>query len=141
MEALMHTIMLWLSLTFALPSADEVPHIRHVPPQRLAALHFGAAVGQGREQGILGAYDARSRTIFLREDWNSRNVADVSVLVHEVVHYLQDRASGAYECAAAREAVAYEAQHLWLQMFGRTLEEAFGIDKLTLKLRTSCLPY
>jgi hypothetical protein len=44
-----------------------------------------------------------------------------------------------YECPAARERVAYRAQALWLAIFGRTLEQEFGLDDMTLKLSTECL--
>jgi hypothetical protein len=141
MEPLISVIILWLSLTFAFPTAPERPQVRHVPPQHLTSIRFGGVVGAGHDQNVLGAYDARSQTVFLRDDWDSRNAADVSVLVHELVHFLQDRASWSYECPGEREALAYEAQQRWLQLFGKSLEGAFDLDAMTLKLRTACLPY
>jgi hypothetical protein len=93
------------------------------------------------DQGVLGAYEARSRTIYLRDDWNSRNASDVSVLVHELVHYLQDRAALHFDCSALREEIAYNAQQRWLQLLSTDLQTEFGIDQMTLKLETACLPY
>ena len=136
MEALMSVIMLWLSLTFDLPVASEYPHVRFVEPPQITALHSGVLAA--REHTIIGIYDSRSRTIFLRDDWDSRNVADVSVLVHELVHYLEDRVSLRHECAGGREALAYDAQQRWLKTFGKDLQSTFGLDAFTLKLRTAC---
>ena len=140
MEQLINVIMVWLSLTFALPTTPERPQVSHVPAQRITAIHLGVASGAAHDQTILGAYDARTQTIFLRDDWDSRNAADVSVLVHELVHYLEDRASRRYECLGEREALAYEAQQRWLRLFGKDLQSAFGLDAFTLKMRTTCLP-
>jgi hypothetical protein len=139
-EPLVNAIMLWLSLNFALPLGADQPLIRQVPPDRLVAIHYGGMSGRSSDPTILGAYDARTRTIYLRDDWDSRNALDVSVLVHELVHYLQDRAGLSFECPATREAPAYAAQQRWLEFYGTDLHAAFGIDAMTLKLRTTCLP-
>lgn len=141
MEPLLNAIMLWLSLNFALPLPIDQPLIRHVAPDRLVAIRNGGMAGRASDRSVLGAYDARSRTIYLRDDWDSRNAADVSVLVHELVHYLQDRATLQFECPGVREASAYDAQQRWLQMFGADLEITFGVDAMTRKLRTTCLPH
>ncbi len=141
MEPLINAIVLWLSLNFALPLATEQPRVAYVSPDRLMVIRNGGLAGQAPDRTVLGAYDSRSRTIHLRDDWDSRSAADVSVLVHELVHYLQDRAVLQFECPAAREASAYAAQERWLQMFGSDLESTFGIDAMTRKLRTSCLPH
>lgn len=141
MEALINVLVMWLSLSFGLPAAADHPQIRYVPPQRLLAIHSGTSIERSRDQTVVGAYDTLSGTIYLREDWDSRRAADVSVLVHELVHYLQHRASLRFECPAAREAPAYAAQKRWLELYGTDIQSAFGIDAMTLKLRTTCLPY
>jgi hypothetical protein len=62
----------------------------------------------------------------------------LSVLVHEIVHYLQDVAQLRYSCPQEREALAYEAQERWLGLFGTSLEAEFDIDRLTLLVTTRC---
>ena len=141
MEALINVITLWLALTSGLPSAPEYPRVRHLPAEQFARIVPDAEVANGGEHALLGLYDSRSKTIVLRDDWDSRNPADVSVLVHELVHYLQDRASLSYECAGQREALAYDAQQRWLKLFGLDLQSAFQLDPLTLKVRRACFPY
>jgi hypothetical protein len=141
MEPLINILTLWLSLTLSLPAPGDHPQVRYATPHRLAALRYGALAGSSQEPQIMGAYDGLSKTIFLRADWDSRSPLDVSVLVHELVHYMQDRASADFECAGAREAQAYAAQQRWLALFGTDLERAFGIDAMTLKMRTACWPH
>lgn len=141
MEPLINILTLWLSLILSLPAPADHPRVEYVMPQRLAALRHGAVGSGGREQAIMGVYDGVSKTIFLRADWDSRSPSDVSVLVHELVHYMQDRASLRFECAGAREAQAYDAQQRWLALYGIDLERAFGVDAMTLKIRTACWPH
>ena len=73
-----------------------------------------------------------------RADRVVAETAEVSVLVHEVVHHLQTSAKLTYECPAARERLAYAAQEKWLGLFGRSLESDFEIDAFTLKVSTMC---
>ena len=66
--------------------------------------------------------------------------AILPMLVHEMVHYLQAHTHQSFDCPGAREALAYAAQQRWLEFHGNDLHGAFGIDAMTLKLRTTCLP-
>ncbi len=93
------------------------------------------------DQSVLGTYEPRGRTIYLGDDWNTRNASDVSVLVHELVHYLQDRTALQFDCFVLREVIAYNAQQRWLHLFSTDLQTEFGINKMTLELKTACLPY
>jgi hypothetical protein len=89
---------------------------------------------------VQAVYVEATRTIHLPATWDSRRVGDVSLLVHEMVHHLQNVAGARFLCPAAREAAAYEAQARWLAMFGRSLESEYGLDRFTLKIMTSCQP-
>ena len=84
-------------------------------------------------------YDDLDRTIYLPDDWTAASPAQVSLLVHELVHHLQNVGALRHDCAAERERVAYQAQARWLELVGTSLEEAFGIDPMTLLVRTSCM--
>ncbi len=44
-----------------------------------------------------------------------------------------------YECPAAREKLAYDAQEKWLGLFGRSLSQDFDVDPITLELTTACM--
>ncbi|WP_347404092.1 DUF6647 family protein [Mesorhizobium sp. WSM4976] len=62
------------------------------------------------------------------------------MLVHEMVHYLQNAGGLKFACPAEREQMAYNAQERWLQLFGRSLEAGFVLDPFTVLVRTNC-PY
>lgn len=138
MKELLSVIAVWLSVSFGLPQVEDHPSVRTLPPRALSEIRYGS-VDVTRRREVLAVYDDRKQTIFLSEGWVSHDPADVSILVHEMVHHLQSKAGLIFPCPAARERLAYEAQARWLALFGLTLEGEFGIDAMTLKAGSGCL--
>jgi len=134
---LLDTIMLWLAANFDLPAAAQGPALVRVAEADLVAMRYGpeASVPPGF---VVAVYDDTARTIYLSEGWTGRTPADLSVLVHEMVHHLQAAADMRFACPAAREVLAYEAQDAWLGLFGESLESAFGIDPASRLVGTVC---
>ena len=152
MQTLLTTIVTWLSLNAGLPAFYEHPRIEFVPAAKMYAVRIsgqvwghspgtaaGHSAGSGGENHVEALYDDRSRTIYLPEGWSGATPAEVSVLVHEMVHHLQNIAGVKYECPQARERLAYTAQNQWLARSGRNLIDEFNLDALTLLLRTKCM--
>jgi hypothetical protein len=146
--ALMEMLSAWLVANFALPETRELPRVELVPRMRLAALRYRGLVSDraptGERSGPLGDLDAvqavynlHMRTIYLPEDWGGETPADISVLVHELVHHLQNVAGIRYSCPQEGERPAYEAQARWLTLFGKTLDEV-GLDPFDVLVRTRC---
>lgn len=149
MQMLMTMIVAWLSANFALPAEYDHPQIVFVAPEAMHEVRSQAArkasLGQQQEPAAPGAvsdvesfYDDATQTIHLSRDWSEDSAADLSVLVHEMVHHLQTEAKLAYPCPEAREKLAYDAQDRWLKQFGRNLIDEFGLDSMTVLVRTSC---
>ena len=138
MKILLTVIMTWLSSSLDLPPAPEQPAIKLVAQEEMVRMRYGAAAAaQGRE--VVALYDDKTKTVLLSNGWTGGTPAEVSVLVHELVHHLQNMAQLKYDCPAAREALAYAAQERWLKMFGQSLESEFGVDPFTLKISTACM--
>ena len=138
MDLLVTLIVAWLSFTSGLSMPHERPAVRFLTAEALSDLRYGSIEAQRRRE-VVAAYDDDTQTIYLSEDWSGHDPTDVSVLVHEIVHHLQNSAALKYECPAAREALAYEAQAKWLKLFGRDLASEFDLDAMTLKLMSSCM--
>jgi hypothetical protein len=150
MESLLAVIVTWLSISYGLPASQDYPHVEIVPSAKIAALRYGglmkdrplevaSANPEARAgQDLVAVYDDASRTIYLPEGWSGKSAAETSVLVHEMVHHLQNLAGLKHECPEAREKLAYEAQDQWLKQFGEDLETAFEIDGMTRLVRTRC---
>jgi hypothetical protein len=78
------------------------------------------------------------RTIYLPSDFTGRTAEDLSVLVHELVHHIQNAAGLRHECPQAREKDAYLAQEQWLAQFKKSLASEFGIDPFTVLVNGLC---
>jgi hypothetical protein len=124
-RSLLPVIASWLAENFNLPASNEYPRIAFVPRAKLYAMLFG---GQGASESTNSAntrgqsarrngrhvvealYDKISRTMYLHEGWTGAKPAEVSVLVHEMVHHLQNVAGLKFDCPQASEELAYQAQ-------------------------------
>ena len=150
-EPLLTAIETWLSIEFDLPIRGNHPRIELVPPAEIAALRYRGRfpnVGTDRaptdpsavpsDRDTVAVYSDSTRTIYLAEEWTGGTPAELSVLVHEMVHHLQNLAGLKYECPQAREMLAYTAQERWLALFGRDLEQDFDLDGLSLLMKTKC---
>lgn len=154
MGTLLTVILTWLSINLGLPATAEHPRVELVPAARMAQARDSRLAGQqvdreapnaapaeaaGSGEGVHAIYDDRARVIYLPEGWNPSSSADVSVLVHELVHHVQNVNRLRYTCPAEREKLAYQAQGRWLELFGKTLGDEFGLDPMTLLVRTNCM--
>lgn len=140
MEALLSAIVTWLSINFGLPPNYDHPTIELLPTTQIVDIHYGAR-DLSMQREVVAVYDIATRTVLLSDAWTGITPADLSVLVHEMVHHLQNLADLRYECPASREKLAYAAQEKWLSLFGGDLLAEFELDRMTLKLTTHCMPY
>lgn len=149
MQTLLTTIVTWLSLNFALPGVHDQPRIEFVSPEQMrASLHQAGERGHSaslrvgmpdRAPEVEAFYDDATRTIYLPAGWTGETPAEVSVLVHETVHHIQNVAGLRYACPEEREKAAYTAQSAWLALSDRTLADTFGLDPMTVLVRTNCM--
>ena len=151
--ALLTAVVTWLSANFDLPRDYDHPPVKLVPAVEITFLRYQAFTPAQRREVLsslpentvgshgreaIAVYDDRTKTIFLPDTWTGETPADLSVLVHEMVHHLQNTARIKYECPGVREQLAYAAQDKWLKLFGRDLASEFDIDAFTLKVTTTC---
>jgi len=139
MDELIALMLAWLAVGFGLPEGIDPPSVRFMAPEGLIAARYGSAEIDS-DLDVIALYDDATRTVILRKGWDGRDAIASSVLLHELVHHVQNVAELRYACPAAREELAYEAQARWLALFGHDLESAFGIDQPSLRLTYVCLP-
>lgn len=148
-QDLLDGICAWLVSNFELPAVQDRPVIEFVSKRRIAAMRLqGHAPSEGAidaryaepgQRRPVAVYDDSSRTIFLPDDWVGQSAADKSILVHEMVHHIQNLAGIKYECPMAREKPAYLAQDKWLAQFGLSLEKEFEVDMFTVVVSSACI--
>jgi hypothetical protein len=133
----------WVAAERGAPIPTVLPSVVFAAGPRLAEIRR-AANGIGvpaQEAGIetLALYDFRANTIVLPRGWNGDTPAQVSILVHEMVHHFQSLEGERFACPAAREKAAFDTQADWLARFGTDLDRAFGINPLFVLVATSCV--
>lgn len=143
----------WLSANFDLPYASELPRVERVPAAELYRIRYKAllplrsqAIGGEHStplpeyrREVIAVYDDAARTIYVPLTWTGATVAEQSVIVHEMVHHLQNLGGVKYECASAREKPAYLAQDQWLKARGHDLEKEFDVDLFTVVALSACM--
>ena len=145
MEALVTAIVLWLSINFQLPANLNHPAIKFVSAAEMIAplkknkLRTGDVSASEISSDIVSLYSNESKTIFLLDGWTGKTPAELSILVHEMVHHLQNVGELKFACPEEREELAYKAQDSWLHLFGRDLESEFQIDPFTILVKSKCL--
>src|SRR5918994_1008381 len=99
MTPLITALMLWLCANFDLPSTQDLPRIEFVPHSKIVELRYHGLTRPQSSDAMTPDTDARepvamymntSKTIYLREGWSGSTPAELSVLVHELVHHLQN---------------------------------------------------
>jgi hypothetical protein len=139
-EALVTALAAWVASELGFPPVAELPRIQIASPEWMIGLRHTGNISEAtfHPSDTVAVYDDRDGTIYLPEGWTGRTPAELSVLVHELVHHLQNKTGQRFACGGEREKAAYEAQQRWLTMFGRDLFQEFEVDALTLLVRTNC---
>lgn len=147
-QALLRAIVSWLSTTFELPSHDVLPRVEFAAASKIAALRYKNLLGRlpdslmaappPDQREAVAIYDHQTMSIVLPDGWSGRSPAELSVLVHEMVHHLQNLGGLKFACPQEREKLAYLAQERWLNLFERDLLRDFEIDGFTLLVTTAC---
>lgn len=150
-QALLAAIETWIAAEFNLPAIREHPRLKLASPAKIASLRFkvllsnpktGIAAndhGTSPAQGdTVALYHDATQTIYLPEGWSGSTPAELSVLVHEMVHHFQNVLGLKHECSQEREKLAYIAQDRWLSLFGHSLSGDFALDPFSLLIKIAC---
>jgi hypothetical protein len=104
MEALLTAIALWLSINFQLPANLNHPAIKFVSaaemiePLKKNKLRTGDVSVSEISWDIVSLYSNEPKTIFLLDGWTGKTPAELSILVHEMVHHLQNVGQLKFAC-------------------------------------------
>lgn len=148
-KSLSEEVIVWISANFDLPANSDRPQIQFATQTEMMRIRIADRMrwrgyvqeepAAENERSVVAIYDTSSRTIYLPENWRGESATDQSILVHEMVHHLQNLAGVKFECPAAREKAAYLAQDKWLARFGKSLESDFDVDMFTVVISSACM--
>jgi hypothetical protein len=121
-----------------------------VSPYAIAALRYGQRPGAvvfedhksdlPAQYHLMSLYHEATRTIFLTDSWTGSSAAETSILVRELVRYIQDYEQIGYPCAQSRDRVALVAQQKWLALSETNLQTEFGMTPDLFTQSTECTP-
>jgi hypothetical protein len=154
MQELLAVLVTWISVATGMPAVDDHPRVVRASSAEMIALRLDRAAPElarnaevqvavtaspAHHADLHAVYDDQTQTIYLEHGWTGATPAESSILVHELVHHLQNVAGLTYACAEAREKPAYQAQARWLELFDTSLEQEFELDPMTLLVRSNCM--
>jgi hypothetical protein len=94
---------------------------------------------------VMATYEVGENLITLSDDWDLSSKRDLSILLHELGHFVQDKAGVSEHvddkgtCVGqAIEKPAYEAQMAWLKAQGIDPWQALNLDPLSLAFLLRC---
>jgi hypothetical protein len=128
----------YIALNSDLPVAP-LPKVIYFAPSRLNDMTQPDTPPTQRAR-IVAAYYPGSDALALPDAIDTSDPVQQSTIVHELVHYLQDR-SGDREgwCPGAVEREAYDIQRQWLADRGiDNFPDAIGLNSLALFVLTTC---
>jgi hypothetical protein len=133
----------WVAADLGEPVPGEMPAVAFMDRAEMRFIRYPKAQQPSHdahgETGVQALYLDESQTIVLPTGWSGATPAEVSILVHEVVHHFQALRGDIHACPAAREKLPFEVQGRWLEAHGESLESAFGIEGLFLLVATNCM--
>lgn len=116
MEALVMTLMLWLSSHSDLNWKVPLPFIEQVSHEELLKIGKGDIPGTV----LLAVYDHEKRIIYLSSRFDPENFDHRGILVHELLHHIQNVNKVWYRnCISEYEVEAYRVHNLWYTEHGR----------------------
>lgn len=127
----------WITENSDLSPTGKLPELKFINPGMMATCRqavmskYQAADSRIVDDGTFGIvafYDRKTATIFLSSDWDGSDLADKSILVHELVHHLDASTEDWQPSMDGGERLAYDLQDRFLQANGSDLFTALGID-------------
>lgn len=142
MPELMLALMTWISAHTGLPMPEEQPRIVFANHCDLQRAYYNDGTHECTDDGVQAFYMHETQVIYLQDTWGASDLYDVSVLLHELVHHMQEGSGITIKtasCAASElEKPAYDAQIAWLKAAGVDAYGTMGINGLAYYFYTVC---
>ncbi len=122
-------------------NATMAPPVHLAAPAQLARMLYGDKAAADRICPT-ALYSIDRHEIYLSTSWNTDDLRDRSVLLHELVHHLQILNKVKVDCPALYDRQAYALQAAWLREQG--IDEPYSflrLDEFTIYTTTRCPNY
>ena len=133
MKEIIAWLMLWLGTNTYLNADHPHPTVILMPQAEMNSLYFKD--NDHEPDSLHGLYNKEDDTIILPDDWNKEDPFDMSVLLHELVHYLQDVNGMQFNCTQEMEKDSWPIQQNFLK---KVYNYDWNYDKLWYIMISSC---
>ena len=131
MEPLILSLLVWIAAQTGLVVS---------PPPLIQLVSVEEMRRKLQRHSVVAFYDRTTSTIYLPTGWDSRTVYQKAVLLHELVHHVQNFNKISFPCEGEREKQAYALTVRWLAEQG--VSDPYGVlnlDEFTVRLYSSCI--
>lgn len=116
------------------------PRVNFVSPNQLSLMKYNRSLSANGSRRVRALY-LYGGSIYLEESWDINSIADQSILLHELVHYMQDMNFISYDCEGDQERLAYYIQEKWLlEEHNLVLYNTIDLSPLAMVAAMMCPP-
>ena len=119
MKEILTALMIWIGANSNLDTNHDIPVVLFLTQEQMEHMYYGEH--EHDKDSLHGLYDTDDNVIILPDTWDRRKPWDLGVLLHEMVHYLQDQNDIKFACMANMERDAWPLQQKYLS-------EKHGVD-------------
>ena len=132
MNLLVLSYLTWIGVQtgLAVPASPSIEFVSQEDMQQRSKRPFST---------VVALYDRPTSTIYLPNGWKPEALYDRAMLLHELVHHVQEFNKLPSPCSAQRERQAYDLTRQWLGERG--VDDPYGflkVDELTVTILSSC---
>ena len=111
MKEIITSLLIWLGANSDFNVNMDIPVVLFLPQDQMEQRYFGDTENHGELHGF---YDIEQNIIILPNTWDRRDPWDLSVLLHEMIHYVQDQNETEFNCTAEMEKDSWPLQQKYL---------------------------
>ena len=119
MKEILTALKIWIGANSNLDTNHDIPVVLFLTQEQMEHMYYGEH--EHEKDSLHGLYDTDDNVIILLDTWDRRKPWDLGVLLHEMVHYLQDQNDIKFACMANMERDAWPLQQKYLS-------EKHGVD-------------
>ena len=93
------------------------PEIEFLPETELVEMYMGDSEHSHRPTDLWGFYNLKNKKIYLRDTWDLHNPWNKSILLHELIHYVQDMNNQEFLCIQEMEKESWPLQQKYLRQY------------------------
>ncbi len=113
MQEILTALLIWIGANTYFNTNHDVPQVIFLPQGQLNQMYYKDLPHDGNT--LHGLYHTETDTIYLPDTWDRRDPWAMGVLLHEVLHYLQDQNKMEFKCTNEMERDVWPIQQQYLK--------------------------